>query len=126
MKYLYTLFFLVTLTTISFSQRKDSVFCLPKKDVLILANKIQSLQDTAKYRLNVVNAQSRLIVALEDRICVFGDQLKNRQETIDFMDKKTKELEKQIESLRPKWYDDNRLWFTSGIVITSLMFILSK
>ena len=112
-------------TTVSYAQ-KDSVMCLSKPEVLILANKIQLLQDSSKYKTSIIEAQNKLLRTYSERVMVYDEQLKNRQETIDLINKQNQHLAKQVESLRPKWYDDNRLWFGAGVVTTVIVFIATR
>jgi len=121
------IFLLMVLPSISlFGQQKDSVFCLKKNEVIILANKIQDIQDSLKYKSNVVIAQNGLITSLEKRVDLFEEQLKNKEETITLIEKQNIILKDQVELLRPKWYNDNRLWFVAGILTTSLIVVGSK
>lgn len=112
-------------TSVVYGQ-KDSVVCLSKSEVLILANKIQLLQDSSLYKSSVINAQAKLLTTYEQRALVYEEQVQNRQKTIDLVNKQNEELQKQVEYLRPKWYDDNRLWFGAGVLTTVIVFIATK
>lgn len=112
-------------TSVVYGQ-KDSVVCLSKSEVLILANKIQLLQDSSLYKSSVINAQGKLLTIYEQRALVYEEQVQNRQKTIDLVNKQNEELQKQVEYLRPKWYDDNRLWFGAGVLTTVIVFIATK
>jgi hypothetical protein len=112
-------------TSVSYAQ-KDSVLCLSKSEVLILANKIQLLQDSSKYKTSIIDAQNKLLRTYSERVLVYDEQLKNRQETIELINQQNKELTRQVESLRPKWYDDNRLWFGAGVLTTVIVFIATR
>lgn len=112
-------------TSVVYGQ-KDSVICLSKSEVLILANKIQLLQDSSIYKSSVINAQSKLLTIYEQRALVYEEQVQNRQKTIDLVNKQNEELQKQVEYLRPKWYDDNRLWFGAGVLTTVIVFIATR
>lgn len=125
MKSLWIIMMMLVGTTVSYAQ-KDSVICLSKPEVLILANKIQLLQDSSKYKTSIIEAQNKLLRTYSERVMVYDEQLKNRQETIDLINKQNQHLAKQVESLRPKWYDDNRLWFGAGVVTTVIVFIATR
>lgn len=101
-----------------FSQNKDSVLCLNKGELITLANKIQLIQDSSRYKSNIIVAQDGLIQKLEKRVNLFEDQLKNKDEIIVLIEKQNVLLKDQVESLRPKWYNDNRLWFGFGVATT--------
>lgn len=112
-------------TSVVYGQ-KDSVVCLSKSEILILANKIQLLQDSSLYKSSIINAQGKLLTIYEQRALVYEEQVQNRQKTIDLVNKQNEELQKQVEYLRPKWYDDNRLWFGAGVLTTVIVFIATK
>lgn len=116
---------MVFCTSVAYGQ-KDSVICLSKTEVLILANKIQLLQDSSSYKSNIITAQNRLLTTYTERAFVYEQQLQNRQQTIDLVNKQNEQLKKQVEELRPKWYDDNRLWFGAGVLTTVIVFIAAR
>ena len=116
---------MVFCTSVAYGQ-KDSVICLSKTEVLILANKIQLLQDSSTYKTNIITAQNRLLTTYTERAFVYEQQLQNRQQTIDLVNKQNEQLKKQVEELRPKWYDDNRLWFGAGVLTTVIVFIAAR
>lgn len=111
--------------SVSYGQ-KDSVMCLSKPEVLMLANKIQTLQDSSIYKSTIIQKQNKLITTYGELKIVSDERIQNQKETIDLIHKQNEELKKQIEYLRPKWYDDNRLWFTTGVVITTIIFLVGR
>ena len=118
-------FLMILCSSVAYGQ-KDSVLCLSKPELLILANKIQLLQDSSKYKTSVINAQTTLLRTYSDRVLVYDEQLKNRQQTIELVNKQNEDLKKQVETLRPKWYDDNRLWFGAGVLTTVIVFVATR
>lgn len=112
-------------SSVCYSQQ-DSVLCLTKPEVLILANRIQSLQDSSEYKTSLITAQSRLLSTYGERISLYEQQLQNRQQTIDLVNAQNDQLKKQVEELRPKWYDDNRLWFGAGVLTTVVVFVATR
>lgn len=112
-------------SSVCYSQQ-DSVLCLTKPEVLILANRIQSLQDSSEYKTSLITAQSRLLFTYGERVSLYEQQLQNRQQTIDLVNAQNDQLKKQVEELRPKWYDDNRLWFGAGVLTTVVVFVATR
>lgn len=100
--------------------------CLTKPEILILANRIQLLQDSSQYKSSIINAQSKLLMTYGERVNLYDQQLQNRQQTIDLVNKQNEELKRQVEGLRPKWYDDNRLWFGAGVLTTVIVFVATR
>jgi len=122
MKYLVALLFSVT--TI-FATEKDSIICFNKSEVVSLANKIQLIRDSVEYLTAVVNAQDTLIEFHQIRFDLYHQQLKNREQVVDACQKRTVELEKIIQELQPRWYDNKLLWFFGGVgTVLGIMFVV--
>lgn len=120
MKYLVALLFSVTTM---FANEKDSVICFKKSEVVSLANKIQLIRDSVEYLTAVVNAQDTLIEFHQTRFDLYHQQLRNREQVIDACQKRTVELEKIIQELQPRWYDNKLLWFFGGVgTVLGIMF----
>ena len=101
-----------------FAQQKDEVYCFNKEQITKLASKIQTLRDSNDYLVSVVDAQDTVIDLYQSRTELFMKQLKNRDEVIDACEKRTVELQKIIDELQPKWYDNKLLWFFGGVGTT--------
>ena len=126
MKWFWIMMMVIT-TSVAYGQKeKDSVMCLSKPEVLILANKLQTLQDSSNHKSLVIEKQNRLITTYGELKLVNEERIKNQKETIDLVNKQNEELKKQVELLRPKWYDDNRLWFGAGVLTTVVVFIAAR
>lgn len=106
---------LILTSCIAFSKEKDSVVCFPKNDVVKLANKIQLLRDSVEYLRAVVAAQDTLIDVSKLRMDIYSQQLENTIEVIGYCEKQNKELEKIVQELQPRWYDNKMLWFLGGV-----------
>lgn len=120
MKYLVAILFSVTTM---FAAEKDSVICFKKSEVVTLANKIQLIRDSVEYLTAVVNAQDTLIEFHQTRFDLYHQQLRNREQVIDACQKRTVELEKIIQELQPRWYDNKLLWFFGGVgTVLGIMF----
>lgn len=111
MKYVLALLFSVSM---AFASEKDSIICFTKPEVTKLWNKIQLIRDSVEYLKSVVNAQDTVIDLYVSRSDVFFEQLKNRDQALNACKQRSIELEKIIEELQPKWYDNKFLWFLTG------------
>ncbi len=127
MKWTLPILFLLA-STFSYGQSKDSVVCLPKADILKLANKIQRLQDTIHWQKDtiiwqsgIVNFQDTLISSHKQRALLFQEQLDNRQKVIGTMAEENKKLRETIDILMPKWYDNKWLWFGGGATVATII-----
>jgi len=127
MKWTLLILFLLAFTT-SNGQSKDSVLCLPKSDVITLANKIQALKDTVRgqfdiinWQKNIITEQDTLIGQQKQRFSLFQEQLDNRQNVINTMEQENKKLRETIDILMPKWYDNKWLWFGGGATVATII-----
>jgi uncharacterized protein with ACT and thioredoxin-like domain len=127
MKWILPILFLLTFTT-SNGQSKDSVLCLPKSDVITLANKIQSLKDTVRGQIDIINWQKNIIIQQDtlidqqkQRFYLYDSQLENRQNVINTMEKENKKLRETIDLLMPKWYDNKWIWFGGGATVATII-----
>lgn len=120
MKWTLPILFLLAVT-ISSGQSQDSVVCLPKSNVLTLANKIQLLKDTIRWQKDIIIAQDTLVSTQKQRALVYESQLENRQTVINLMEQENKKLRETIDILMPKWYDNKWLYFGGGAVVTSII-----
>jgi len=127
MKWILPILFILAFTT-SNGQSKDSVLCLPKSDVLTLANKIQLLKDSVHNQLNTINWQKNIITEQDtlisqqkNRFSLYESQLENRQNVINTMEKENKVLRETIDLMMPKWYDNKWLYFGAGATITTII-----
>lgn len=98
-----------------FAQQKDEMYCFNKEQITKLAAKIQTLRDSNDYLVTVVNIQDTVIDLHQSRSETFIKQLKNRDQVIDACEKRTVELQKIIDELQPRWYDNKLLWFFGGV-----------
>ena len=122
---MFCILLMLMISSVAYAQQ-DSVMCLTKSEILILANKIQLIQDSSAYKTSIITSQSRLIDSYNQRVGLYEQQLQNRQESIELVNKQNDQLKKQVEELRPKWYDDNRLWFGAGVVTTVIVFVVTR
>ena len=107
-------------------QQIDSVFQLTPAETITLANKIRSIQDSLRFKESVIQTQQRYIGIADKRIVLAEEQLKNREELLALMHEKNVELTKQIEALRPKWYNNDTMWFFAGITTAVVVFVATK
>jgi len=127
---------LLLLTTMPLcAQKKDSVTCLPNKDILRVANGIQLLRDTINIQRttitnleltldwsnNIRTKQDGLLNNYEIRVINYQDQLNTKIGESRTLQRENEELHKIIDHLMPKWYDNKWLWFGGGIAVTTII-----
>ena len=139
MKWTLPILFFLAITS-SFGQKKDSVTCLPNKDIIRIANGIQLLRDTVSLqRTTVTNLnrtlgwseeirlkQNELLGSYEIRVINFQEQLTAKNGEVNDLSRENKELREAIKELTPKWYDNKILWFGGGATVVTIFVALIK
>ena len=120
MKWILPILFLLAVIT-SNGQSQDSVVCLPKSNILTLANKIQLLKDTIRWQKDIITAQDTLVSTQKQRALVYESQLENRQTVINLMEQENKKLRETIDIMMPKWYDNKWIWFGGGATVATII-----
>jgi hypothetical protein len=120
MKWTLPILFLLAVIT-SNGQSQDSVVCLPKSNILTLANKIQLLKDTIRWQKDIIIAQDTLVSTQKQRALVYESQLENRQTVINLMEQENKKLRETIDIMMPKWYDNKWLWLGGGATVATII-----
>jgi len=120
MKWTLPILFLLAVIT-SNGQSQDSVVCLPKSNILTLANKIQLLKDTIRWQKDIIIAQDTLVSTQKQRALLYESQLENRQTVINLMEQENKKLRETIDIMMPKWYDNKWLWLGGGATVATII-----
>jgi uncharacterized protein with ACT and thioredoxin-like domain len=120
MKWTLPILFLLAVITSS-GRSQDSVVCLPKSNILTLANKIQLLKDTIRWQKDIIIAQDTLVSTQKQRALVYESQLENRQTVINLMEQENKKLRETIDIMMPKWYDNKWIWFGGGATVATII-----
>jgi|688.fasta_scaffold05388_7 hypothetical protein len=120
------LFLSLVLTISCYGQPQDSVVCLPKSDIVTLANKIRLLRDSLNYRGAIIFAQDTLIDSQKKLISAQKDQTKVANDMVLNLKEENKVLNDTVKLLQPKWYDNKWLWFSGGSVFVTAIILLSK
>lgn len=127
----YILVFLFA-TTIMFSKEKeaikkiDSVVCFNKVEITILANKIQTLKDSIDYLKFIVSEQDTLVNLYKTRVNWYNLMLTNRQKAFDACRIQSDALQRTVDELQPRWYDNKLLWFMSGAATVVSIILVTK
>lgn len=125
MKIVLTVLFALCAITVK-SQEVDSTYSFTKADILLLANKIQLLRDSIRFNTDIILAQDTLIVSYKQKIAVCDNQVKNRNSTVDALEKENQLLKENIKLLTPKWYDNKMFWFGNGVMATLIIAVLLR
>lgn len=127
MKWTLPILFLLAITT-SNGQSKDSTVSLPKNEVIRIANRVREMRDTINWlyetidwQKNIITEQDTLISQQKQRFVIYDQQLDNRQNAINTLEKENEVLRNTITIMMPKWYDNKWLWFGSGATVATII-----
>lgn len=125
MKKFFLILFLVLCIPVH-GKQEDSLYYFTDGDVLILANKIQLIRDSLKFKSAIIYEQDSLVNLYQERSLIFKDQIQNKDSQIEILEKQNEVLKESLKLLEPKWYDNNLFWFGNGIAVTIITLILVK
>ena len=127
MKWTLPILFLIAITS-SNGQSKDSTVSLPKNEVIRIANRVREMRDTINWlyetidwQKNIITEQDTLISQQKQRFVIYDQQLDNRQNAINTLEKENEVLRNTITIMMPKWYDNKWLYFGAGATITTII-----
>lgn len=127
MKWTLPILFLLAITA-SNGQSKDSTVSLPKNEVIRIANRVREMRDTINWlyetidwQKNIITEQDTLISQQKQRFVIYDQQLENRQNAINTLEKENEVLRNTITIMMPKWYDNKWLWFGSGATVATII-----
>jgi hypothetical protein len=109
-----------------YSQQLDSSYCFSRSDILLLANKIQLIKDSVRYKADIIKSQDSLISLYKEGYLVYKNQLENKNTQISLLEEQNILLNKSIDLVKPKWYDNKWLWFGNGVLVTAIIVSLIK
>ncbi|WWT39303.1 hypothetical protein [Microcystis phage Mel-JY01] len=119
------IFFVVFLPTTIFSQ-SEPVLILDKKDLLKLVNKIQAIEDSLNLKSEIIKSQNSILKIHEQRSELLMKQIDKQQQIIETIELQNTMLQKQIQDMTPKWYEDKTVWYLGGVVSTIVFIQLIK
>jgi hypothetical protein len=125
MKKFFLILFLISSVSLR-AQQQDSLFYFSNSEVLILANKIQLIRDSLKFKTAIVYEQDSLLTLHQQRSLVFKDQLQNKNTQILILEQQNQVLKESVELLTPTWYDNKLFWFGNGVAVTLIAVLLIK
>ena len=65
-------------------------------------------------------------MCIRDRLLLYKQQLDNREQVVTAYKEQAAIMQKTIEDLRPKWYDNKFLWFSAGAATVIATVLLAR
>jgi hypothetical protein len=126
MKMFFISFLFVLSSICTNGQISDSTYSFSRSDILLLANKIQLIRDSLRYKTDVIKSQDSLVFLYRETYSVCKSQLENKNSQILLLEQQNIVLNKSIDMIKPKWYDNKWLWFGNGVLVTAIIVFLVK
>lgn len=126
MKMFYIILMFIITSTFTTAQVVDSTYCFSRSDLLLLANKIQLIRDSLRYKTDIIKSQDSLVYLYKETYSVCKNQLENKNIQISLLEQQNILLNKSIDMVKPKWYDNKWLWFGNGVLVTAIIVFLVK
>jgi hypothetical protein len=101
-----------------------TVFCsaqvtLTEEESKKIAINVQNLQFEVDSLKNIVFAQSDLIFNYREIVRADSTLTAQLEEKIEILESDTELLEKKVKLVKPSWYENKWLYFTSGAIISA-------
>ena len=92
---------------------------LTEQESIQISKKVQNLQIEVDSLKNIVNLQDKLIYIHKEVIFSDSTLTLKLEEKVDVLENDVKLLEKKTKLVKPSWYENKWLYFTSGAIISA-------
>ena len=96
----------------SFTQEPCDGTCFSEEEIINITNNIKELEFDLQKQLEInKNLDSQIYMYIQSD-SLYQSQIKDYKKQLEFK-------EEMIKLVKPKWYDNQYLWFFGGIIMTS-------
>jgi hypothetical protein len=120
MKHILIVFMLCSFTAIAQKKQKLDT-CFTKEQILDISFTLDSLERVNEYKDHIISKHVILDSLKEKRYFLLDDQYKHCISQRDTLQTTLTDYIKNNEPEEPKWYDNNLLYFISGILLTAII-----
>jgi peptidoglycan hydrolase CwlO-like protein len=104
---------IVILALFGFIYSQDKVYTFTEEEVTNMANKVKDLQTQ-------ISIYDELMKKYENQAQIDSMLISFKTQQVDILKDREVLYEKQIKLVKPKWYENKWLYFTFGVVATSV------
>ena len=108
----------LTLIGLLFSQ--DKTYTFTEEEVVNMGNKVKVLEQTVENQSEQLGIYSELMKKYENQTQIDSMLISFKTQQVDILKDREVLYEKQIKLVRPKWYENKWLYFTYGVIATSV------
>ena len=108
----------LTLIGLLFSQ--DKTYTFTEEEVVTMGNKVKGLEQTVENQSEQLGIYEELMKKYENQAQIDSMLISFKTQQVDILKDREVLYEKQIKLVKPKWYENKWLYFTFGVVATSV------
>jgi len=120
MKHILIVFMLCSFNAVAQKKQKLDT-CFTKEQILDISFTLDSLERSNEYKDHIISKHIILDSLKEKRYLLLDDQYKHCISQRDTLQTTLTDYIKNNEPEEPKWYDNNLLYFISGILLTAII-----
>jgi hypothetical protein len=92
--------------------------CFTIEQIKNIYYKIQYLEKRNETSDTLINLYDKQIFDLKKTILIDSLIKENKTNQINLLNEKNQDLEKAVEDLKPRWYNDKTIWFGLGVLLS--------
>ena len=108
----------LTLIGLLFSQ--DKTYTFTEEEVVTMGNKVKGLEQTVENQSEQLGIYEELMKKYENQAQIDSMLISFKTQQVDILKDREVLYEKQIKLVKPKWYENKWLYFTYGVIATSV------
>ena len=111
---------ILSLTLIGLLFSQDKTYTFTEEEVVNMGNKVKELEQTVENQSEQLGIYSELMKKYENQTQIDSMLISFKTQQVNILKDREVLYEKQIKLVRPKWYENKWLYFTFGVVATSV------
>ena len=111
---------ILSLTLIGLLFSQDKTYTFTEEEVVNMGNKVKELEQTVDNQSEQLGIYEELMKKYENQSQVDSMLISFKTQQVDILKEREVLYEKQIKLVKPKWYENKWLYFTFGVVATSV------
>ena len=111
---------ILSLTLIGLLFSQDKTYTFTEEEVVNMGNKVKELEQTVENQSEQLGIYSELMKKYENQAQIDSMLISFKTQQVDILKDREVLYEKQIKLVKPKWYENKWLYFTFGVVATSV------
>ena len=111
---------ILSLTLIGLLFSQDKTYTFTEEEVVNMGNKVKELEQTVENQSEQLGIYSELMKKYENQTQIDSMLISFKTQQVNILKDREVLYEKQIKLIKPKWYENKWLYFTFGVIATSV------